>query len=270
MEYIHKELIHHLYIKGLIKKAIAEQRHFYARKENQDELAETEITFLSISKSNFYFICSNPDKLSIHEQEELMINFSVRQNDRLLPCEFKVRASKLRFSNGALFFSTTFPIRINHMQRRSFARYSVKSKLFQQLTLNFTNRDYSCPEYWQPFDPECINWGDISIGGIMFYLKRHECWNKQLNNKSTLILNCIFNYPQAMASSNPTNMFHIACEILEIQNIRETNLKFIRARFTHWTYQTPINWKKIHANQGIEAVAKYLFLYAYKNRINTV
>lgn len=270
MEYIHKELIHHLYIMGLIKQAVAEKRHFYARKENQDELTETEIIFLSISENNFYFICSAPEKLAIHEQEELLINFSVRQKDKLLPCELKVRALKLRFSNGALFFSTTLPIKINHMQRRSFARYPVKTNYFQQLALNFTNKDYAAAEYWQPFEPECINWGDISIGGIMFYLKKHECWQKQFNNKSTLILNCTLNYPQAAASSNPTNMFSIACEILEMQNIHETNLKFIRARFTNWTYQTFPNWKKIHNGQGIEAFAKYLFLYAYKNKITTV
>lgn len=269
MDNMHKAVIAHVYIMELIKQAVAEQRHFYARKENQDDLAETEITFLSISESNFYFICSNPEKLDIHEQEELLINFSVRQKDKLLPCELKVRASKLRLSNGALFFSTTLPISINHMQRRLFARYPVKTKYFQQLALSFTNKDYALAEHWQPFAPECINWGDISIGGIMFYLKKHECWLKQFNNKSTLILNCTLNSPQAAETSNPTNRFYFACEILEMQNIRETDLKFIRARFTHWTYQTFPNWKKIRNGQGIEAFAKYLFQYAYKNKIAT-
>lgn len=269
MDYIHKELIAHSYIMKLIKQAIAEQRRFYARKENQDEYAETEISFLEITDTNFYFLCSNPEKLNVHEQEEILINFSVREKDKLLPCEIKVRVTKFRLANGALFFSTTFPVGINHMQRRLFVRYPVKTDYLQHLSLNFTNKDYALQEHWQPLDPECINWGDISIGGIMFYLKRHACWNKQLSNKSTLIVNCIFNNPQPTTDNNPKNMFYIACEILEIQNIKETNLKFIRARFTNWTYQLFPNWKKIHTGQGIEAVAKYLFQYSYQNKINT-
>lgn len=269
MSNMHKELIAHLYIMGLIKRAIAEQRHFYGRKENQDEFAETEISFLEITDTNFYFLCSNPEKLSVHEQEELLVNFSVRENDKLLPCEIKVRVTKLRLANGALFFSTTFPVGINHMQRRLFGRYPVKINYLQQLSLSFTNKDYAFQENWQSFDPECINWGDISIGGIMFYLKKNECWNKQLNNKSTLIVNCIFNNPQVAADSNPKNMFYIACEILEMQTVRETNLKFIRARFTNWTYQSFPNWEKIRNGQGIEAFAKYLFQYSYQNKINT-
>lgn len=269
MDYIHKELIAHSYIMKLIKQAIAEQRRFYARKENQDELAETEISFLKISEDSFYFLCSNPEKLVIREQEELMINFSVRQNDKLLPCEIKVCITKIRLSNGSLFFSTTFPVGINHMQRRLFARYPIKTDYFQELSLNLTNKDYSFPEHWQPVAPECINWGDISIGGIMFYLKKHACWEKILNNKSTLILTCTFNTPHVTADSNPANMFYIACEILEMQNIKDTNLKFIRARFANWTYQKQINWEKIRNGQGIEAFAKYLFQYSYKNKITT-
>lgn len=276
MSNIHKELIAHLYIMGLIKSAIAEQRHFYTRKKNQNEFSETEISVLNISETNFYFVCSNPEKLDIHEQEELIINFSVRQNDRLLPCELKVCVTRFRISNGTLFFATTFPISVNHMQRRLFVRYPIKTHYFQQLALSFTNRDYPLAEYWQPFDPNCISWGDISIGGIMFYLKKHDCWEKDFTNKSTLILNCTFNYtsttfnyPQMMPNNNPTNMFHIACEILEMQNTRETNLKFIRARFANWTYQKQINWKKIPNNQALEAFAKYLFQYAYQNKITT-
>lgn len=254
---------------GLIKRAIAEQRRFYARKENMDEMAETEISFLNISETNFYFICSNPEKLDIHEQEELIINFSVRQNDKLLPCELKVCVTRFRISNGTLFFATTFPISVNHMQRRLFVRYPIKIDYFQELTLSFTNMDYPLTEYWQPFVPECISWGDISIGGIMFYLEKHTCWEEKFTNKSTPILSCRFNSPQAEAGSNPTNMFYIACEILEMQDFRKTNLKFIRARFTNWTYQTLPNWKKIRTGQGIEAFAKYLFQYAYKNKIAT-
>lgn len=143
MAYIHKEFIAHFYAIGLIKKAIAEQRRFYSRKEDHDEFAETEISFLNISNTNFYFICNNPEKLDIHEQEELIINFSVRQNEKLLPCELKVRITKLRLSNGTLFFSTTFPISVNHIQRRLFARYPIKIEYFQQLSLAFTNSDFS-------------------------------------------------------------------------------------------------------------------------------
>lgn len=251
---------------GLVKRAIAEQRHFYTRKENQDEFAETEVSILNISETNFYFVCSNPEKLDIHEHDELIVNFSVRQNDKLLPCELKVHVGKFRISNGTLFFSTSFPISINHMQRRSFARYPIKTNYFQQLTLNFTNKDYPLAEYWQPFVPTCIIWGDISIGGIMFYLKKHDCWEEEFTNKSTLILSCTFN-PTSF-SINPTNMFHIACEILEMQHIHKTNNEFIRARFANWTYQNQINWKKIRNNQGVEAVAKYLFQYSYLNKIS--
>lgn len=97
----------------------------------------------------------------------------------------------------------------------------------------------------------------------MFYIKKHENWDKIFTNKSSIILNCILNAPQA-ANNHQFNAFHLACDILEKQNIKETNLKYIRAKFSHWTYQQPINWKKVHLNDEIEALAKYLFQYSYK------
>ena len=87
----------------MIKRAIAENRRFYARKENQDDLSETEISFFNLSETNFYFTCTNPEKFKISEQDTLVINFSVRQNDKLLPCELKVRVLRTRISNGILF-----------------------------------------------------------------------------------------------------------------------------------------------------------------------
>lgn len=263
---MHNELIHHSYIMGLMKKAIAEERRFYGHKQNADAYSETEISFLEISDSNLFFLCNSPEKLEIQEQEEIMINFSVRFNGKLLPCELKVRVTKFRLSNGAIFFSTTFPISVNHLQRRSFVRYPIKIEYFQQLSLSFTNSDYVLADKWQPFHPDCINWGDISIGGIMFYLKKHEDWNKIFTNKSSLIFNCIINAPQT--NNNQFNAFYIACDILEMQNVKDSNLKYIRARFNHWTYQSSINWKKVPHNEGIEAFAKYLFQYSYKNKIS--
>lgn len=263
---MHNELIHHSYIMGLIKQAIAEERRFYGRKQNTDAYTETEISFLEISDNNLFFLCNSPEKLQIQEQDELLINFSVRLNGKLLPCELKVRVTKFRFSNGALFFSTTFPISVNHMQRRLFVRYPINIAYFQQLSMAFTNSDFALADKWQNFYPDCINWGDISIGGIMFYSKKHEDWNKTFTNKSSLILNCIFNAPQANSSS--FNAFHIACSILEMRAVKETNLKYIRAKFTHWTYQNTINWKKVPSADGIEALAKYLFQYSYKNKIS--
>lgn len=251
---------------GLMKKAIAENRRFYGRKLNADAYAETEISFLEISDSNLFFLCNSPEKLTIQEQEEIMINFSVRSNDKLLPCELKVRVTKFRFSNGVIFFSTTFPISVNHLQRRFFVRYPIKTDYFQQLSMAFTGSDFALADKWQTFHPDCINWGDISIGGIMFYLKKHEDWNKTFTNKSLLIFNCIINAPQT--GNNQFNAFHIACNILEMQNVKDTNLIYIRAKFNHWTYQQPINWKKVPPNNGIEAFAKYLFQYSYNNKIS--
>lgn len=141
MELLHKEFIKKDHINEIIKQAFLNNRKLYCRKRNAGSLSEEQISFVNISDSQLYFMCLHSAQLTINNNDTLIIHFSVRHENTFLPCEISVRVKKHRIFDHKLFFSTTFPVSIRHLQRRQFVRYPIKPECFPKTEIAFTNTD---------------------------------------------------------------------------------------------------------------------------------
>lgn len=267
MDFLHKELINREHIGNIIKQALNDDRKLFCRHQHAGEDEEVQITCVKSTDTHLYFMVPHSAQFEIQINDLLTIHFTVRHENRFLPCEISVRAKSFRLYQGRLFFYTSYPISIRHRQRRLFARYPVTADCFSQMELAYTNSDYFYSDKWNVFEPELVNIGNISIGGIMLFLRQNDSWEKKLTYRSTLILSCTFNTEDSRTAEK--NAFYIAGSILDIQQSGHCRIKQIRVKFSHWTYQHNISWKEIKVNEGIEAMAKFLFQYAYKNKLVT-
>lgn len=269
MDFLHKEFINKEHICSVITQALNDDRKLYCRHHNDDEHHEVQIYCVKMTDANLYFKVEDSSRFKVQINNVLVIQFTVRHENKFLPCEISVRVKSSRLTQGQLYFYTSFPISIRHKQRRLFARYPVTADCFSQKELAFTDTDYFYQDKWKIFMPELVDYGNISIGGIMIYLTQHESWEKMLTYNSTLILSCVFKTEDSHITEKQLNAFHIAATILSIQQLKDSKIKQIRAKFSHWTYQHNISWRRLEKNCGIESMAKFLFQYAYRNKLPT-
>lgn len=269
MEFLHKEFINCEHINQVIRQAMADERKLFCRQHHADDQEEVQISCIKTTETHLYFMAAQSAQLKIQINDLLAVHFSVRHENKFLPCEISVRVKSFRLNQGKLFFYTSYPISIRHLQRRLFARYPVTANCFSEMELAFTNSDYFYREKWEIFQPELLDLSNISIGGMMFYLSENESWQKKLSYKSKLVLSCTFNTDNELVKEKNLNSFHIICTILDIQHITHCKKYQIRAKFSHWSCQGNINWKELKKNEGIEPMAKFLFQYAYKCKLPT-
>lgn len=215
------------------------------------------LTLTNLSQDHLFFSCDNQPDLYLPTGTEIILSFLVQFNNSTLPCECTVSVVTYTLKENKLFIVAMFPFSISLMQRREQVRYPIQKENFSFYSLLFTNTQVINDKEWQPLSSSAVTYNEISTGGFSLSIDAAELPSVP-TAKSVLILKCKFPPQQP---ENPLKKEF--CSFIMIARIfrltKKGNEIFIRAKFSHWAYNTTYKkWNIVQAHKGISQLLPYI------------
>lgn len=224
-------------------------------KNKQITIPDLKLTNLSLE--HLFFSCTNQPDLNLSTGKELTLSFHVQLGETMLPCECTVSVVTYNQKENKLFIIAMFPYSISLMQRREQVRYPIKEEDFSCYTLLFTNTQVINENEWQPVCSSAVKYNEISAGGLSLALNTKDISNLP-TNKSVLILKC--KYPPLYPPDAAKKEFYSFIIVAKIFHLsKKGNEIFIRAKFSHWSYNTANRkWNIVQSHTGISQLLPYI------------
>lgn len=224
------------------------------------------LTLTNLSNDHLFFSCDFEPQIYLSAGSELILTFHIQLENTVLPCECTVTVVTFTQKENKLFIVTMFPYSISLMQRREQVRYPIKEEDFIFYSLFFTNTQVINEKEWQPVNNSAINYHEISTGGLSLEINTTGMAAAP-TARSVLILKCKF--PPQQIQEQPLQIHTFNSGQKEISNFiivakifrfsKKGNSIFLRAKFTHWTYNTSNRkWNITPAHTGITQIHPYI------------
>lgn len=226
------------------------------------------LTLTNLSNDHLFFSCDFDPKIYLSAGSELILTFHIQLEDTILPCECTVSVLTFTQKDNKLFIVTMFPYSISLMQRREQVRYPIKEENFIFYSLFFTNSQVINEKEWQPVSNNAVIYHEISTGGISLDIDTASL-NDVPTTRSVLILKCKFPPQQTQQELPPLSIPPVSSLQKEISSFiliakifrlsKKGNSLFLRAKFTHWAYNTSSRkWNIAPAHTGITQIHPYI------------
>lgn len=235
-------------------------------KNRQTSLPSLKLT--NLSNDHLFFSCDADPQIYLAAGSEIILSFHIQLDETVLPCECTVTIVTLTQKENKLFLVTMYPYNIALMQRREQVRCPIKEEDFIFYSLLFTNTQVIKEKEWQPISNKAIHYNEISTGGLSLEIDTTDLLNVP-TTRSVLILKCKFPPQQPQQEQQTLQVKTFNSGQKEISNFiivakifrlsKRGNSIFLRAKFTHWTYNTTNRkWNIAPTHTGITQIQPYI------------